>query len=117
MTMGSKTQGWFLLQLCRLSLEQQANVLSHAHGSYKVEDIAKALRAIYPHGLPPPDPSARIFAADLKTKLEPRHLRHGEKVTNIINHHDHLVLSGVNASNGKVEIPRYHARIGKTYLK
>ena len=63
------------------------------------------------------DDAARIFAADLKQTLAPRNLRHGEQLTNIINHHDHLILTGVNANNGKVEIPRYHARIGKTYLK
>lgn len=63
------------------------------------------------------DDAARIFALDLQTTLAPRILQQGESVTNITNHHDHLLISTDQQANGRVSIPRYHARIGNTYLK
>ncbi len=63
------------------------------------------------------DDAARLFANDLNSDLSPRNLQHGADVTNITNHHDHLLLSTTSRSNGKFSIPRYHARIGTTYIK
>ncbi len=63
------------------------------------------------------DDAARLFGRDLKVEIEPRHLQKGEGLTHITNHHGHLLISTQARSNGKISIPRYHARIGTTYLK
>lgn len=63
------------------------------------------------------DDAARLFAWDLKAELATRPLQDGENITTITNHHEHLLLSTTARQNGKVSIPRYHARIGTTYLK
>ena len=63
------------------------------------------------------DDAARLFGRDLKTELATRPLQSGENITHITNHHEHLLLSTTARQDGKISIPRYHARIGLTYLK
>ncbi len=63
------------------------------------------------------DDAARLFAHDLESTLLLRNLQHGDSLTNITNHHSHLLLSDLAIDNGKISVPRYHSRIGLTYVK
>lgn len=63
------------------------------------------------------DDAARLFSSDLNMDLSPRKLQHGKDATDITNQHDHLLLSTNSRVNGRISIPRYHARIGLTYIK
>ncbi len=90
-------------------------------------EIASQLR-VYRFGLhgcwnngpwfyPLADDAARLFGIDLKAELTARHLQQDETLAHITNHHGHLLISTEARLNGKISIPRYHARIGTTYLK
>ena len=70
-----------------------------------------------PWFFPLADDAARLFARDLKTELTMRALQQGENTTHITNHHGHLLISTTIRLNGRISIPRYHARIGNTYIK
>ena len=49
-TLPGEVQGWFLLRKFRMEANSRAMVLTSTGGSLKVEDISRAVRAVFPKG-------------------------------------------------------------------
>ena len=55
-------QGWLMIHFARLDDDKVAMILSITNGSYKIADVAKAMRSAYPNKLPTSTKPAHIKA-------------------------------------------------------